>query len=161
MLDFDCLSWFLQLRTHFPPSTTTRCLSSAPSHAPAFLSVGFWDQSWGLWQGHAPGKSIPAVDGKGWGLPHCCGWAAGTQEVIVCLAALPPAWGQTLKKWFPLGCWVSWQAKQGWLFLGRELCGLYTRGGTHEYIICFLFSFCCPFFSPAFSTISSLLLPAS
>lgn len=29
-------------------------------------------------------------------------WAAGTQEVIVCLAALPPAWGAAPNKWFPL-----------------------------------------------------------
>lgn len=98
----------------------------------------------------------PSCGWQSWWFPHCCGWAAGTQEVILCLAALLPAWGATLNKRFPLGWWVSWQT----MIFGTELCCVYMRAGTYEYILCLLFSFCCPFFSPAFSTISSPFLPA-
>lgn len=114
----------------FPPGTTARCLSSAPYRGPRFHSVRFWDQSWGLWQSHcllgstfqlgvAEAKGFPIAEAGL--LEHR---AAGTQEVTVCLAALPPAWRSTMNKWCPFWCWVSWRAKWGWLFLGREICEL-------------------------------------
>lgn len=56
-LGFGHLPCFHEHRSPFPPSTTPSCLSSAPYHGPGFHRVGFWDQSWGLWQSHAPWRA--------------------------------------------------------------------------------------------------------